>query len=221
MRPQIASGYLEIGRFEAQLLVFHKGVNKASDSAEELRKHRCACRTCDTPAESLDEKHVEGDVHNRRNQEEHQRRERIADAAQYAYDEVVEQLRHNAEEYDETVGVSGVEHFGVLLGYVDPRKHRLYAEHGNKRQNHRHNAAEYKLRRKGFAHTVRIVRADFVGYHHAKTCGATERKLHKYENQRCGVVDSCDLVCRKRLTANRGVREYIELLQQVGNDYRH
>lgn len=148
MHPQIARGYLEIGKFDVQLLIFCKGVDEASDSAEKLRKHRCACSTRDSPTERFDEKHVECNVHNRRYQEKHKRSERVTDTAKYAYDKVVEQLRHYAEEYYEAVGVSGVEYLGILFGYVDPSKHRLYAEHGNKRQNHRHNGTEDKLRRK-------------------------------------------------------------------------
>ena len=104
---------------EPELWIAGEGIAEAADGAEQLCQHGGDGRARDAPVERDDEQQVQPDVQRRGEQEEQQRRDRIAQAAEEGADEVVEQLRADAGEDDRAVGECGAMNLAARGREVD------------------------------------------------------------------------------------------------------
>ncbi len=88
-----------------QLGIFHESINKAAERADKLRAYRGNGCACYAPAERNDEQQIEPNIEGRGKEQEHQRRDGVAHAAQKRADEVIEELCADAGKNDGAIGV--------------------------------------------------------------------------------------------------------------------
>ena len=98
--------------------------------------------------EREDEQQVKPDVQDGREQQEEQRRCRVAHAAQERADEVIKKLRADTGEDDHAVGVRRVIDRGAVRRDVYPREHRVQKRKRERGEDDGQHGGEHKLRRK-------------------------------------------------------------------------
>ena len=216
----IQHGDAPVGSVQPQHRITDKGVDKAADGADELRQHRGAGRTGHAPAEGQDEQQVQPHVQYRGEQQEHQRRHRVAHGPQERADKVIEQLRADAREDDGAVGVRRGVYLVVVRRHVDPRQHGIQQHQRQGRQCHRQRRRQKDLRGQRAPHPALVVHAHIVGRDDAEARADAEGELQKDEHQRIGIVDTGYLGGGQRLTNDGRVADGVHLLQKVGQDHR-
>ena len=167
-----------------------------------------------------DEQQVQPDVQHRGEQEEQQRRDRIAQAAQEGADEVVEQLRADAGEDDRAVGERGAIDLAARGREVDPGEHRVQQHERQRRERDGQCRGEDDLCRERAAHGGLVMRADAPRRHRAEARADAEGELQEDERDGGRVVHARDLIRRERLADDGRVADRVDLLEQIGNDDR-
>ena len=203
---------------QSQLGILQKGIEKAAERADELRRNGGDGCACDAPVEREDEEQIQPHVEDRREKQERERRGAVAHAAQARADEVIEKLRADAAEEDGAVGIGRAVDLPARGRDVDPREHGVEQRQRQRREHGGQRRGEDDLRRHGAANARAVARADKARRHGAEARARAEGELQEDHRERGGVVHTGDLARRQRLTDNGGVADGIDLLEQVGND---
>ena len=156
MAADIAPGDPHVLPVQPQLRIPGKGIDEARHRADELSRHRGNGRTGHAPPEHDDEQQVQSHVQHRGKQQEQQRRQGVAHAAQKRADEVIKQLGPDAREDDEAIGIRGAIHLGIVRRHVDPRQHGIQQRQGQGRQQHRQHRRQDDLGGQGPPHACLV-----------------------------------------------------------------
>ena len=108
---------------EPDVRILGKGIDKASDRADQLRADRGNGRTGHPPVEHNNEQQIQSHIQYRGKQQKQQRRNRITHAAQKRADKVIEQLRTNSRKDDKAIGICGMVNLRIIRGNIDPCQH--------------------------------------------------------------------------------------------------
>lgn len=130
---------------QMQLGIFHESINKAAERTDKLRAYRGNGRARHAPAERNDEQQVESNIEGRGKEQEHQRRDGVAHAAQKRADEVIEELRADAGKNDGAIGVGRAINLGALGRDVDPREHWVEQHKRQRGEQHRQRSGKNDL----------------------------------------------------------------------------
>ena len=179
----IVHGDVPVFLLQPDVGIVGKGVAEAAHGADELGGHGGRGGPCHAPVELQDKQQVQPHVQHRGEQQEYQRRHRVAHAPQERADKVVEHLSADAHEDDETVGIGGVIDLGVRRRHVDPRQHGVQQRQSQRRQHHRQYRRQHDLGGQTAADAPVVLRPHVAGCHHTEARADAEGKLQKDEHQ--------------------------------------
>ena len=214
--PQVFGGKLhvrtEVRALRAQCGVAPKRVDAAGKEADRLRDDRGDRRAHRPHAERDQEQQVEPDIEDGGEQQEDERRERIAQRAQNAADEVVADLREDAEEDHQAIAVCGAVDLAVRGCDMQEREQLRQERRRNGGQQGGDDERQLDLRRKRAAQPLIVAAADAICGDDTEARRAAEGELQKDEGQREGVIDARHLLGGEHLPADDGVGQCVDLL---------
>ena len=196
---------------------FLRHIDKAEQTGHKLREYRCITCSRDAHLKVENEEKVERHVEKRGENKKVKRRFAVAESAQNAGENVVQDIRKGAgKDYDDIV----VGHADDILGGIHEFEKLPAKPHAQERHENAERDAEQGAHRHGVAHFLVVARPKALCDKDGEAACHAHNKAEDQKRKRSGGADGGKRVDAEKLPDNHGVHHAVQLLEEVADEKR-
>ena len=196
---------------------FFHHVEQAQQAGDELREHSCVTSTGHTHSEVHNAENVEADIQQGGKDKKIERRFAVAQCAQDAGEQIVENVGKRAGKDDDDVVICHVDN---VIRRVHGNKQRAAHGHAQRRHHNAQHNAQQDRHGHRVAHAVIVARAEALRHQHGEAARHAHDEAENEERQRTRGADGRQRVHAEELAHDDGVHHAVKLLKKVADQQR-
>ena len=192
-------------------------VEQAQQAGDELREHRGIACARHAHLQVHDAENIQHHVEQRGENQEIQRRAAVAQGAQDAGEQIVENVGKRAGKDDDDVVICHVDN---VIRRVHGNKQRAAHGHAQRRHHNAQHNAQQDRHGHRVAHAVIVARAEALRHQHGEAARHAHDEAENEERQRTRGADGRQRVHAEELAHDDGVHHAVKLLKKVADQQR-